>query len=170
MEIADIIGELAHNWNSKVNGPEYFKTLVHPLHGHALLKAAFATAPAPFATVFSDVAAAIYENLRDTIVGSVFVPTKKTSSGILVRNKALSSENVESGEDFSANVIRALRNTHHGYLTKNDNSLRPSRYLALINGTLPEAFARLGPLLSLAATVAPETMFGWKFMPTGSFE
>jgi hypothetical protein len=169
MEIADIIGELASYWKLAAGAPEHFKQLVHPRHGVALLKTAFGTAPAPFAVLFSDIAASIYEGLRDTVTGSVFVPTKKTTSGILVRDRTLSSENVESNEDFSANVVRSLRNTHHGYLTKNDRSLRPSRYLALVDGTLREGFARLGPLLALAAAVAPETMFGWKFMPTGSF-
>jgi hypothetical protein len=169
MEIADIIGELACYWKLTANGPEHFKTLVHPVQGQVLLKAALGTVPAPFATVVADIVDAIYINLRDTIVASVFVPTKKTSSGILVCNKDLSSENMESTDDFTANVIRALRNTHHGYLTRNDrHSLRPSRYLALVNGTLPEAFARLGPLLALAAVVASEEIFGWKFMPTGT--
>lgn len=170
MEIADIIGELACYWGAANSGPEYYKTLVHPIQGSALLKAAFGTAPAPFATLLPDVATAIYDSLRDAIVGSVFVSAKKTSTGILVRNRQLSSENAESPEDFTANVIRSLRNTHHGYLTKNDSSLRPSRYLALVNGTLPEAFARLGPLLALGAVIAPETIFGWKFMPIGSFD
>jgi hypothetical protein len=171
MEIADIIGELACYWKLTANGPEHFKTLVHPVQGKVLLKAAFGTAPAPFAATVAEIADAIYTSLRDTIIGSVFVPAKKTSSGILVRNKDLSSENMESTDDFTANVIRALRDTHHGYLTRNDSrSLRPSRYLALVNGTLPEAFARLGPLLALAAVVAPEEIIGWKFMPTGTFD
>jgi hypothetical protein len=90
MEIADIIGELAANWTG-TNGVEYFKKLVHPIHGAALLTTSFSSAPASFATVFTEVAAAIYNSLCDTIIASVFVPTKKTSSGILVRNRALSS-------------------------------------------------------------------------------
>jgi len=170
MEIADIIGELGSYWAGKKDGSERFKKLVHPVHGLALLKAALRTAPAPFDTILLDIAADIYDNLRATIIGSVFVPAKKNASGILVRNKDLSKENLESFDDFTANVTRALRNTHHGYLTNNDPSLRPSRYLALVNGSLPEAFARLGSLLALAATVDPETMFGWKFMPVGAFE
>jgi hypothetical protein len=118
-----------------------------------------------------DVATAIYDNLRTTIIGSVFVPAKKSTSGIVVRSRDLSTDNLETLDDFTANVVRALRNTHHGYLTRNDNSARrPSRYLALVNGNLPEAFARLGCLLALAAAVDPETMFGWRFMPVDAFD
>jgi hypothetical protein len=170
MEIADIVSELACYWGAANNGAEHFKTLVHPIEGRTLLKKAFGTAPAPFANLLPDVIDAIYDSLRKGIIGSVFVPAKKTGAGILVRNRTLSSEAAESADDFTANVVRSLRNTHHGYLSKNDSSLRPSRYLALVNGTLPESFARLGPLIALGAVIAPDTMFGWQFMPVGTFD
>jgi hypothetical protein len=170
MEIADIIGELARFWGLANDGPEYFKRLVHPTTGQALVKKAFATAPASFSSVVANVTDSIYAHLRDTIYNSVFVPTKRTGSGILVRDRTLSSESAESADDFATNVIRALRNTHHGYLSRNDRRLRPSRYLALVNGSLPEAFARLGTVLALAATVAPQETFGWNFLPERAFD
>jgi hypothetical protein len=170
MEIADILGELASFWGAVRVGPEYFKTLVHPVTGQALVRGAFASAPGSFAADLTNIAAAVYKSTRDAIVDSVFAPAKKTPTGILVRNRALSSEAEETNDDFTANAIRSLRNTHHGYLTRNDTQLRPSRYLALINGTLPESFARLGTLLALAAAVAPDSVIGWHWLSTSSFD
>jgi hypothetical protein len=169
MEIVDIVSELAHYWGAANSAPDYFKILVHPTQARIILKSAFGTITPPFDAIFVDVVDTIYDQLRDSIIDSVFVPSKKTPSGVLVRAKDLLSENVESIDEFTANVIRSLRNTHHGYLTTNDRSLRPSRYLALVTGNLPEVFARFGCLLALAAVVAPATVFGWKPISTGEF-
>jgi len=170
MEIADVVSELSKYWRSEVDSSKHFKRLVHPHHGLAILKAAFSTAPPPFASILVEVSNAFYESLRSEVIKSVFVTSKRTDSAIFVRDKKNSKEIPESYDDFTANVVRALRNTHHGYLTKNDKQLRPSRYLALVDGTIPEAFSRLGLLLSLATAIDPETLIGWKFKPLAAFD
>jgi len=170
MEIADIMGELAVYWGAAKMSAEHFKKLVHPVGGRSLIKTAFNSAPERFRGIIMSITDDIYDNIQETIVNSVYVNKKKTSSGILVLDNRLSAEQVESHPEFTANVIRALRNTNHGYLSKNDRGLRPSRYLALVDGNVPEAFARLGTLLALAAVVDPQTMFGWRFLPTGTMD
>src|SRR5207249_4885039 len=146
------------------------KTLFHPADGLALLSRVLDKAPPPFGNYFGGVAEGLYRHLKDTVIGSVYVPTKLTpTGGVLVKNRNGTAEIEETAEEFTANVIRVLRNTHHGYFTALDkNSRRPSRYLALVSGETPETLSYLGVLFALAMLADPEAMIGWRPMPVGA--
>jgi hypothetical protein len=111
-----------------------------------------------------------YDRLVDGIASSVVVPSKIASDGILVRNKKLDQEVVEPVESFVANVVRALRNAHHGYLTANDPANRPARYLSLVSGHLPEEVSLLASFWVWAAVTSPEAMFDRPWIQVGGFE
>ncbi|MBN8568726.1 MAG: hypothetical protein J0M18_03770 [Ignavibacteria bacterium] len=86
----------------------------------------------------------IYDDLEKNIKDSIWVRTKVNGNDVNVKNKALATENIENISDFTTHVIRALRNTHHGYLTRKDpRGNRPSRYLSLITGELPSTLPSL---------------------------
>lgn len=170
MEIADLIEELASYWSGK--RVDRFKLLFHPKDGLALLNTALGSLPPAIKANLLGAAATVYDHLERAILESVFVAAKRTSTGgVLVRNNKLSAEREESGPDFVSNLIRCLRNTHHGYLTKADSKqLRPSRYLALSTGNVPNTFSFLGTLFALACVADPLTLIGWKFLPVDHFE
>jgi hypothetical protein len=62
---------------------------------------------------------------------------------IIVKDKSLKKDINEDISLFTSNVIRALRNTHHGYFSRNDQSKRPSRYLSLVDGNIPDSFSSI---------------------------
>jgi len=109
---------------------------------------------------FSNILEDIYQRLRQTILDSVWVISKRTSSGILVKDNQLVSENIENPDEFTGNVLRTLRNTHHGYLTRGDQSFRPSRYLSLIDGNTSDDFPTLSLAWLLALLESPEALIG----------
>jgi hypothetical protein len=173
MEIADLLEELSNYWKATTGSQRSeFKTLFHSIDGLALLKRAYAGMPRAIADNLIRAASAVYAHLQSAIVESVFVSNKKSAAGdILVRDRALANEVPEAPADFVANIIRCLRNTHHGYLTKRDSrGLRPSRYLALISGNLPNTFQYLGTLFAIALLADPQVAAGWSFMPVSSFD
>ena len=171
MEIADIIEAQRAYWTDTPSNAEWFKTLFHPQNGRAVLTGVLGTAPPPFGRYLCEVAAGIYQHLLDTVVDSIYVRSKVTGSGgILVKNRAGTSEDEETPAEFTANVIRALRNAHHGYLSVLDKSRRPSRYLALVSGETPETLSYLGVLFALALLAGPEAIIGCQLIPVGCYD
>ncbi len=133
-EVADIVDELCQYWTGS-QPTERFKGLFNPSQGLPKLSAALSAAPSSTRDILLDGAASVYGSLRAAVLDSVFVPAKRTSTGdVLVRDKTLTTERNENADEFTANVVRALRNTHHGYMTLQDTRNRPSRYLALVTG------------------------------------
>lgn len=167
MEVADLMEELQTQWKPGIGSTEHFKRLHHPVDGRALLLGALSRLPAPFAAHLTSVAETIYDELLSTLRSSVWVKTKLTAAGVLVKDRELKSEREEASADFAANLLRALRNAHHGYMTHRDRQQRPSRYLALSTGDVPDSLACLGLLWAVALLSAPEDMIGWRWMPVG---
>ena len=135
MCIRDSIETLRRQWvpPPTEQKTDCFKRLHHPENGHALLAKALDFAPAPFGAYFSALLTSLYAELETTIRRSVWVPSKASAQGVLVKNAALQAETLKSWPDFTAEVMRALRNAHHGYLTSEDaKQARPSRYLSLV--------------------------------------
>ncbi len=171
MECADIIDELRTYWDSSVQSTDLFKILFNPTSGLTLMTNVLAKLPQPFKKDLTDATSLAYDHLRSGIVGSIFVPSKITTSGdILVRNRSLAAEVAEGKDEFTANVVRALRNTHHGYMTEKDRSARPSRYLALVTGDLPDTFSFLGGIFGLSILVDPASLIGRQDTLTGIYE
>jgi hypothetical protein len=171
MEIADIVEAQREYWTASKLDSNWFKTLFHPTNGAALLKAIFQKLPTPFSHYMVGVIDSLYAHLESTVIDSMYVKAKiATSGGILVKNRDGTAENEETRPDFTANVIRALRNAHHGYFTELDRSRRPSRYLALVTGDLPETLSYLGVLFAIGLLADPEALIGWRTIPVGAFD
>jgi hypothetical protein len=171
MEIADIIEAQKEYWTNVKLDSNWFKTLFHPTNGAALLKSIVQKLPTPFSDYLVGVIENLYVHLESTVIASMYVKGKiAASGGILVKNRDNTAEIEESQPDFTANVVRALRNAHHGYFTELDRSRRPSRYLALVTGDLPETLSYLGVLFAIGLLADPEALIGWRTMPVGAFD
>lgn len=168
-EVVDILEELTRLWRDPHE--DFFKPMFNPASGPARFRQAFADAPQPWRDLLIDGADAVYAGLRSTVEQSIIVPDKKTLTGVMVRNRQLNAENPESFDDFTANVVRALRNTHHGYLTRRDTTgARPSRYLGLVTGALPDSFTYIGVLAGLAYLADPRGLVGRLAYPLEHYE
>ncbi|MGN8094756.1 hypothetical protein [Methylobacterium sp. 22177] len=170
-EVADILDELYGHWaTAPFQKTERFKLLFNPSAGRAMVLSCLSSVPAPIRSILSNGANAVYDDLRDTIYKSVFVPSKLTSNGgVMVRDRHLGPEVEEDKDTFVANIIRALRNTHHGYMTAGDKQNRPSRYLALVSGETPDTMTHIGVLLGLAVLGDPTSMLGVPIYPKHAF-
>lgn len=169
-EIADLLEELWSQRNAAHGGTNYFKKLFDRSSALALLDRCVADAPVAAWPAIVPAVRDAYDRLVAGIASSVVVGSKITSNGILVRSKKLDQEVVEPIESFVANVVRALRNAHHGYLTANDPANRPARYLSLVSGHLPEDVSLLASFWVWAAVTSPEAMFDRPWMQIGGFE
>lgn len=169
-EIADLLEELWSQRNAMPGGTNYFKMLFDRSNALALLGRCIADAPVATWPAIVPAVSDAYDRLVAGISSSVVIGSKVVSNGILVRTKKLDQEVVEPMESFVANVIRALRNAHHGYFTANDPASRPARYLSLVSGHLPEDVSLLASFWVWAAVTNPEAMFDRPWMPVGGFE
>lgn len=168
-EIADLLETLRSFRDPAAGKTAFFKQLHHATDGLALVRSCCAGMPQPFADVFVDSAKHAYDELVAAVRASVWVKSKLTAGGVMVKSKDLSTEKEESSADFSANVVRALRNAHHGYISEQDPSNRPSRYLAIITGDTPDSMAYLGTLWALALLSDPQKMLAWNWLPIANW-
>jgi hypothetical protein len=110
------------------------------------------------------------ERLVAGVVSSAVASSRFTGNGVLIRNKKLDQEVVEPIESFVANIVRALRNAHHGYLTANGPANRPARYLSLVSEHLPEGASILASFWVWADVMSTEAMFDRPWMHICGFE
>lgn len=168
-EVADLLEAVYCHWAHAQPGPR-FRELLGPTSGELLLSSSFTTAPESARNMLGTAVQGLFEELRRTIEASVWVTPKKTAAGVMVKNRNLTRENEQAWEEFVPSVLRALRNAHHGYMTAADRQARPSRYLALVDGTLPASIGHLGCMWALATIVAPNTMLDWNWKEVGAWD
>ncbi len=144
-QIADMFDALCNNPAIGIpNGDtELFKRLFNKNYFTSVLKPILEQSTINLKTQLANTMNGLYDELNIAVKNSVWLTHKINGNNITVKNRTMTSENQESIEDFTANVIRALRNSHHGYITRYDLSNRPSRYLSLITGELPGSFPSL---------------------------
>jgi hypothetical protein len=77
------------------------------------------------------------------------------------KSSSLNSELLVGEDDFCGQIIRALRNTQHGYLTRGDKySNRPARFLSMIDGNTPDNLPTLALTWVLALLASPNKFIG----------
>jgi hypothetical protein len=168
-EVADLVEELWSQRNAQRAPTAIFRKLFNRSEAMPLLSSCTTDAPhEEWAPLLSAVHAA-YDALVEGIKSSVVIRSKVANGGILVRNKALSTESIEPMEAFVANVVRALRNAHHGYLTANDPANRPARYLSLVDGSFPSDVSVLAAFWTWCAVTDPENFLGRSWVPVGGY-
>jgi hypothetical protein len=169
-EIADLWGTIAKSYGKVGSDVEFFKILFNPDSSKNLLFPIIRSLPFPFNEKIKEVVESIYSELTKNIMESVWAPGKKTSNDILVRDRNLTTERNEDINSFTANVMRALRNAHHGYLTKQDPGFRPSRYLFLVTGDVPDSLSYLPILWWLCFLASPKDMVNFNCLPIQYYE
>ena len=170
-ELADLIEELRGLWTRINNVGDWFKELFNPQNGLQLVLGCLENVPEPFKMRLQQIAKESYLELLEITKKSVWVKTKITPNGVMVKNSSLLGEQEQRWPEFTANLMRAFRNTHHGYLTRSNKSHNsPSRYLTLVNGDIPDSISILGALWAIALIAAPQKMIGWQPMPISYFD
>ncbi len=169
MELADLIESVRRVFTPIQTG-DWFKFLWNPLQGKNALIACFRNLPQPFLDHFTHETELIYQELVDVIQRSITIRSKMTTGGIYVRDRRLATENMETWPEFIGNVMRALRNSHHGYLTESDPSARPSRYLALVTGDTPDSLSHLGIIWTLGLLASPQDLIAWNWQAVSAWD
>ena len=142
--IADILSALAEQGSLKKPPDEFFREVFRCDIGKPRIKNILDGTGIAALRLFANTTDEIYENLKRTLLDSIYIPTKRKSDGVSVRSAALNSERIMSEDKFCGQVLRTLRNTQHGYLTRGDRSSRPSRFLSLVDGNTLDDFPTLG--------------------------
>jgi hypothetical protein len=168
-EIADLYDTLSRRLGNTTSDADFFRILFDPSDGPGRIGRHTAGLPEPFAKYFADVATRVYGRIAETVVDSIWRAGKVTTAGVLVRDRNLTSEAPIPAPRFVAATMRAYRNTHHGYFTAGDPANRPSRYLFMVDGSLPVEMSAL-PSLWWLAYLADPTFVGWNHLPVGAFD
>lgn len=162
-EIADLYESIEHTVGNNTNTAEFFKKLFNPDKGKNIVEKCIKSLPQPFLDYFEKVNAEIYNELLHKVIDSIWIKNKITKDGkIKIKNNKLNNEKEETKEEYVANFIRAIRNTNHGYFSEEDRQKRPSRYLVLSNGNIPDSISYLPFLWLLAFLNDPREFLGWE--------
>jgi hypothetical protein len=118
-EVAELYDTLSERFR-RSGSTEFFKDLLHPVEGPAILRDRLALLPAPFGHDLPALADQLYQKIQEAVIGSVWLRSKVTDSHVMVRDKALAAERPMPHADFVAELMRCYRNGHHGYFTAGD--------------------------------------------------
>lgn len=158
-EMADVLQELRGALRQQ-DGQGLFKRLFNPTEALALCQPPLALLPSAARPFFQSMAETVYGELRNTVAASVWIKDKVKDGRVLVRARDLRREEWEGLDEFIGTVMRALRNTHHGYFSRLDNTNRPSRYLAMSTGNLPDSLGSLALIWVLCVLADTEAITG----------
>lgn len=139
-----------------------------------VLLPAFSTMPATWRDHFRAQAEALYDDLYRCIRSDrcVWPHYLVQSSGVRVYREWDGHQFVDrptpmSDDDFVGEYVRAVRNTHHGYVSDGDRRRRFACFGSLTTASLPDSFTQLPLLILLAEIVAPERLSGWHWLDQG---
>ncbi|NUQ79190.1 MAG: hypothetical protein HUU21_37225 [Polyangiaceae bacterium] len=147
----------------------YFKQLFHRTYARALTDYCLQGMPAGPRAEITRARDAAYDELSNSVLGAVFTPgARQVGGGVSVVGLGGAAPTVEPDDVFVANVMRALRNTHHGYMTSQDRRLEaPSRYLAITNGNVTDDISFLPAVWWLSFIGDPSAFCGMVIQPVG---
>ncbi len=150
---------------SRINGgPEMFQYFVTQPFKNNFLLSKLQSLPAPFDTFFRAECDRIYDILYQTVLGKdgLWMNYRRTAKGIRTRkwDKDSSSfrdnPDVCSEDEFVGEIVRAVRNTHHGYVSDEDKKRRFAVFGSMHTGKLPDEFTAIPQLIWLATIEDPE--------------
>jgi hypothetical protein len=166
-EMADLLEGLAKVFRGRQAGEGLFKQLFNPTLGRDACRVSLASLPGPVTPFVDRVVETVYDDLRRTVEKSIWIPGKVKDGKVEVRSRDLTRENPEDIGQFVGTLVRSLRNTHHGYFSRLDDTNRPSRYLAMSTGDLPDSLSSLALIWILCLLADVEQMTGWKSLGVG---
>jgi hypothetical protein len=159
-DVADLLDGVADAFGTR-KATETFKLLFDPVAGRETIQAALTNLPDDIRRPLQVVVDDVYDDLKRTVLDSIWLPHKRVGDTVLVKSRDLRTEMAEGIGTLASNVVRALRNTHHGYFTRTDPQNRPSRYLSLVTGNIPDSVATLPMLWVIAFLADPRAVTGW---------
>lgn len=123
----------------------------------------FKNLPPPFDGFFHQECNQIFDSLYYTVLGKkgLWMTYRKTAKGIRTRewDKYLSlfqdAASLCSEEEFVGEIVRAIRNTHHGYVSNKDKKRRFSIFGSMHTGKLPDQFTAIPQLIWLTTFEDP---------------
>lgn len=143
-QAADILSEISNIDQLGVSSSiDYFKRLFNKDEIVPIIRSILNSSQLSFKSKLITLVDTLYDNLNETIKDSIWLAYKISRNDVTVKNSNLNGDNIESISIFASNVIRVLRNAHHGYFTRKDRPNRPSRYLSLIDGNTPDNISTL---------------------------
>lgn len=166
-EMADLLEGMAKVFRGPKAGEGLFKLLFNPKLGREACRAWLGSLPGSVKPFVDGVVETVYGDLQRTAEKSIWIPGKLSGETVEVRSKDLSKENSEDIGQFVGTLMRSLRNTHHGYFSRLDNTNRPSRYLAMSTGDLPDSLTSLAFIWILCVLADVEQVTGWKSLGVG---
>jgi len=153
--VADILSSITHQGILNVNESKNFKELFQ-IKTRDKLISIFEHSQLRTLKNLSTKSDKLYNDLRTIICESVWVPGKKVTKGILVGDR---QEPVDP-DSFCSEVLRTLRNTHHGYFSRGSSTSNKTKYLSLIDGNVPDSLSSIAILWCLAFLECPESIVG----------
>ncbi len=171
-EVADLYDSLSERWgHTAKKSTQFFKDLFKVKQAATNLKQILAVVPGTVGSYVRTLVDTLYLELEEKTVKSVWRSKNisVTPPGILVPSKKGGSPKLETHEEFVANLMRAYRNGHHGYFSSADEAKRPSRYLSLVDGNVPDSITSL-PSLWLLAYLANPSFVGWHYLDINAYE
>lgn len=143
-QAADLLGELSnYDQFGLPSSVDFFKMLFNKDKIIPVIEGVLNNSQLSFRNKLISTVNHLYNNLNETIKNSVWLDYRINGNDIIVKDKSLTNDINEDISLFTSNVIRVLRNTHHGYFSRNDQNKRPSRYLSLVDGNIPDSFSSL---------------------------
>lgn len=162
-EVADCWAEIFKSWKGGKSG-DNFQSLFSRKFAVNVLIPCFSKLPPPWNVRFTSEATAVYGGLIKSIKDSVWARRKMSDVGV---DMAFSPNqtSIEDWDLFCSALIRALRNTHHGYVPDRDQD-RVRRRLMLTTGDIGWEITYLPSLWLLAFLCDPRRFAGWPNHPT----
>ena len=139
---------------SRVKDWEVFKRMLTRSFGEARLIAGLAGIPEPMKGILIAKAEEAYRSTYEVAIAGIWVKDCLKSGGRVKINSGATALD-QSEEEYVVDLLRNIRNTHHGYFEagKSECPLR----LIVHNGNTSDLLPDLGPLWVLALTANP----GW---------
>ena len=121
--------------------------------------------PVPFSAFFADECDRIYDRLHQTVLGEggLWMKYRRQEDGIHTREWDKTSKTFidhlppYTEDEFVGEVVRAIRNTHHGYISDNDKRRRFAVFVSMHTGQLADEFTAIPELIWLSVIQNPES-------------
>lgn len=133
------------------NQPDVFKELLIPDKNKDIIAEGLGEYNGPIASHLQGLLPEVRDELREVVLKSIYLPNRIDKKAGKVT--LMSGEKVRLDE-YVTNSVRELRNTHHGYHTREFDE-----YLAMSTGNTPDRLPLLGALAFLAMLAKPKLFF-----------
>lgn len=121
--------------------------------------------PSPFSLFFTSECDGIYDVVHQKVLGKdgLWMTYRRKPSGVQTRHWDKTSKSFQenpslySEDEFVGEIVRAIRNTHHGYISDHDKRRRFAIFVSMHTGQLPDEFTAIPQLIWLAVIQDPES-------------